>query len=361
MKTMFKVGAVLIMIGVLLVGGMKLIKKRKEAENHLPTPKIYPLNIKTITPKLENNILTLPYLAIVKSNNDVKISSKIPARIEFIAKDGTKVKKGDIIVRLDNKDLKNRLSSIELNINSLKATLNAKKIALTNLYKTHERTKKLLDVKGASKEQFDKEQTNIESLKSAIKSLQYKIEELNSNKQDVYNNLSYAIIKAPVNGVVTNLSNVGDVAMPGKPLVEISSNEDSYLLVRLPDNIKADEIIYKTQKVKLMPLNTTSNGLSEYIANINTHLATNQSVSIDVVVFDGVGYKLPHDAILDRDGKSYVLVVKGNKAIPKQVKIIANAQQGVEVEGVAQNDKIVVAKQDILLKLLTGIKVRIVK
>ncbi len=76
------------------------------------------------------------------------------------------------------------------------------------------------------------------------------------------------------------------------------------------------------------------------------------------MIFDGVGYKLSSDAILNRDGKSFVLVVKGDKAVPKEVKIIANGEQGVIVGGVSSKDRVVVAKQDILLKLLTGIKVK---
>jgi D-serine deaminase-like pyridoxal phosphate-dependent protein len=70
---------------------------------------------------------------------------------------------------------------------------------------------------------------------------------------------------------------------------------------------------------------------------------------------------LPHDAILNRDGKSFVLVVKNHKAIAKQVKIVANAQQGVIVDNISNEDMIVVAKQDILLKLLTGINVEVIE
>ncbi len=361
MKTIFKLIIVLIVIALLAMGGMRLVKKKKEEEANLPTPIIYAMNVNVINPKLKNEILTLPFLALTKSNNDVKISSKIPARVEFIAKSGKKVKKGDTIVKLDNTDLKNKIRALNLNINSLRASLQAKQVALNNLYRTHKRTERLLEVKGASKEQFDKEITNIEVLKSGIKSVKYKIEELKSDKQEIYNTLSYNIIKAPINGIVTNLSNIGDIAMPGKPLVSISSNSNSYLLVRLPDTIHSDEIIFDHKKIKLNPLNTSFNGLLEYIANIDTSLATNQTVNIDVVIFDNKGYKLPHDAILNRNGENYILVIKGDKAVAKKITIITNAEQGVIVKGVNPTNKIVIAKQDILLKLLTGINVKVRK
>jgi multidrug efflux pump subunit AcrA (membrane-fusion protein) len=359
MKTLFKLILVLIVIALLAISGMKLVKKKREQEAQLPIPKKYALNIKVIKPKLKNELLTLPFLALTRSNNDVKISSKIPARIEFIIQSGKKVKKGETIAKLDNTDLKNKIKAINLNINSLKSSLKAQKVALNNLYKTHKRTKKLLEVKGATKEQFDKEITNIETLKSKIESIKYKIQELQTNKQNLYNTLSYTIIKAPISGIANNLSNIGDIAMMGKPLVSISSNTNSYLLVRLPDTIKAKEIIFRNKKIKLKPLNTTFNGLLEYIADINTNLAVNQTVNIDVVIFDNQGYKLPHDAILNRNGKNYILIIKKNKAIAKKIEIIANAEQGVIAKELNSTNKIVVAKQDILLKLLTGINVHI--
>jgi multidrug efflux pump subunit AcrA (membrane-fusion protein) len=358
MKTILKLIVVVIVIMLLAMAGMKLVKEKQEKEANLPVPVTYAMNVNVIEAKLRTEVLTLPYLALTKSNNDVKISSKISARIEFIVKSGKKVKKGETIVKLDSTDLNNKIKALNLNINSLKSSIQAKKVALNNLYRVHQRTKKLLEVRGASQEQFDGELTNIEALKSGLESIKYKIQELKADKQDVYNTQSYSAIKAPANGVVSNLANVGDIAMPGKPLVAISSNLNSYLLVRLPENIHADEIIFEHKKIKLSPLNTSFNGLLEYIANIDSSLASNQTVNVEVVVFDNKGYKLPHDAILNREGKNYVLLIKGDKAVAKEVKILTNAEQGVVVEGINPSDKIVVAKQDILLKLLTGIHIK---
>ena len=341
-----------------VVGGMKAIKAKKEQEAKAKPAKEYEVVVKTITPKSENVILSLPYLAITKSNDDVKISSKIPSRINYIVKSGVNVKKGEVIIKLDDKELKNKLEALNLNIKSLKSSLKAKKVALDNLYKTHERTKTILKVKGASKEQFDKEITNIEALKSGIKSIEYKIKELKANKESIYNTLSYTTIKAPISGVVTSMSNRGDIAMPGKPLVSISSNSNSYLLVRLPDNLKASAIIYKNKKIALTPLNTTFNGLLEYLANIDESLAANQKVEVSVVVYDENGIKLPNDAILNREGKSFVLVIKDRKAFPKEVDIVAEGEEGVVVRGVDNQEKLAVAKADILLKLLSGISVK---
>jgi hypothetical protein len=170
--------------------------------------------------------------------------------------------------------------------------------------------------------------------------------------------LSYSTIKSPINGIVTKLANVGDVAFVGKALISISAKANSYLLVRLPSNIDGKAILYNKKRYSLSALNTTDNGLLEYLANINDHVISDQSVSVDVIIFHGDGYKLPHDAILNRDGKSYVLVIQKDRAITKRVHIIADGEQGVAVDGLDGTEQIVVAKQDILLKHLGGMLVK---
>ncbi len=358
MKKLITYLIILIIIAFAVVAGMKVIKKKQASEAKTPVAVTYAVHVRSVKPTLNKAVLTLPYLALTKSNDNVKISSRVGARIKFIVKSGVKVKKGDTLVRLDDKELRVGLKSLSYNIDSLKSQLKSKLIALKNLRSTHKRTLALLKVKGASVEQSDREVTGIEAIKSGIKTLKYKIQEIQANGSSIQNKLSYTTIKSPVNGIVTNLANVGDVAMPGKPLVSISAKSNSYLLVSLPSSISAKSIIFKGKKYNLSALNTTNNGLLEYLANIDENLASNQRVNIAVVIFDGVGYKLSSDAILNRDGKSFVLVVKGDKAVPKEVKIIANGEQGVIVGGVSSKDRVVVAKQDILLKLLTGIKVK---
>ena len=361
MKKLLIFLVVILVIAGAVKGGLTLVKRKRAAEAKLPKPVVYDMRVKTMHPKISHVLLTLPYLALTKSNDDVKISSRMSGRVLYIVDNGKMVKKGEVIARLDDKELKTKLESLNFSIASLKSQIKSKKIALKNLLKTHQRTKELLKVKGASKEQFEKEQTGIEAIKAGINTLKLKIKEVEANKDAIKNSLSYAIIKAPVSGIAQRLSNIGDIAMPGKPLVSISAKTNGYLLVRLPANVESNEIIYKKKKYSLEPLGTTFNGLLEYVANIDENLASNQTVSIDVVIYDKNGYMLPHDALLDRDGKSSIVVVKAARANAKEVKVVANGEQGVVVEGINPKESIVVAKQDILLKLLGGIKVRAVK
>jgi len=347
MKKIVKVVIALIIVALLVVLGIRKIKAKKEAESKIPTAKIYPIVVDKFTPKVANVSLSLPYLAIVQDDNDLAINSRIAARVQAISQSGTKVKKGEVIAKLDTTTINSKISSI-------KSQIEAAKISLNNLILTHKRTASLLKIKGASIEQYQKEQSNIAALKSKIASLKSSLNELKEN-------LSYAILRSPVEGVVSKtFVSKGQVAMPGKPLLKISSNgTNKYLLLRLPPQIKPKGVIFNGKKLDVIALNSMFNGLAEYRVNLkNSNLISGDRVEVSVIVFDSKAIKLPFDTLLNRDGKSYVLQINGNRAIAKEIKIAAKGQEGVATTTLI-NGNIVLAKPDILLRLLGGYPLKI--
>ena len=291
-----------IVVLVIIVAGIALIKARKNKENKLPVANSYAMVVSTMTPEYGNTQLTLPYIALVQNDADVKLSTKIAGRVDFIKPSGSKVKKGEVIARLDDTD-------ISSNINSVGSQIDATETALKNLNATHQRTLDLLAVKGASIEQSQNEESHIAGLEAQLESLKQKRNEAN-------NMLSYAEIKAPVDGTLSKtMVNMGDVAMPGHPVGTISAANGSYFLVRVPGDLQVSGVKYRGQYFEAMQLNSTFNGLNEYKVYVNNqNLTTGSREQVDVVVFDGEAIKLPQDAILNRDGKSYAMVVDGNKA-----------------------------------------------
>ena len=80
-------------IGVVVVAGIAALgaKKVKEARAHdasLPQAKIYPVVVSTMSPKVSDVTLTLPYLAQVANDKDVVLASRIAARIQMIKPSG---------------------------------------------------------------------------------------------------------------------------------------------------------------------------------------------------------------------------------------------------------------------------------
>ena len=343
MKKIIKFILFILVVALIVIGGVKILKKKKEQEAKMPVAKEYAVTVKTMVPKISNTQVTLPALALSGSDSNIMVASKVPGRVLFAKKAGDAVKEGEVLVKIDATSLKASLESVEHSIESVK-------VALANAIATHKTTAKLLKVGGATREQYDREKVKIDSLKA-------KLSLLKSKKATILDNLSYATVKAPSDAVIAkSMVSVGDLAMPGKPLMKLTSKSKSYLLVRLPYNAKS--IIFEGKEYRLNPLNSTFNGLKEFRANIDKFVPTGERVVVSIVLFKGEGIKLPFDAILDRNGKKYVLELKGEKVTPIEVKVVSSGEEGAVVNSSLEGKKIVVAKPDIMLKLLTGIKVK---
>ena len=342
MSKYIKIGLSIVVIAALGVAGAKKIQAVKAADAQMPKAKIYPIVVNTMVPKIVDAKLSLPYLAEVHNDKDVLLSSRIAARIISIKKSGTSVKKGDVIARLDT-------TSIKSNLKNIQNQITAAKIGLKNLNATHKRTSDLLSVQGASIEESQKEATMI-----AIN--QAKLAGLKQKEIELKNNLSYAVITSPVDGVIAkSMGSKGSISMPGKALAKISSKNGFYLMVRVPTNINIKEVSFNGKDFPATPLESTFNGLAEYkVYTGDSKLTTGDRVEVDVITYNAKGLLLPFDAILNRDGKSYVLVVNDKRADVREVHILESAEQGVIVSESFDNEKIVIAKSDILLKLTSG-------
>ncbi len=337
-----------VVVILLIVGGVFAVKKAKNRDESAPVAKTYPVVVSTMTPATGQVELTLPYLALTQNDNDVNLATKIAGRVNFIKASGSHVSKGEVVARLD-------ATTIQSNISSVQSQLAAVTTALDNLQKTHQRTLELLEVEGASIEQSQMEESKIAEMTSKQEALKQKINELN-------NMLTYAIITAPVEGNISKtMVNKGNMAMPGHPVATIRSKNGFFLLIRVPTDLKISGVALNGKTFDVIALNSTFHGLAEYKAYVDPeNMMTGDRLEVDVVVFNGNGIKLPFDAVLNRGGKSYVLVKEGDHAVAKEVNIIQTGEQGIVVSNndIAGQD-VVIAKQDILLKLLSGTSLKI--
>lgn len=337
----------IIAVAVLVLSAILAVVNAKSKEAQMPIAKQYGISVSTFTPQIGPTTLTLPYLAQTENDKDVNLSSKVTARVDYIKPSGSKVRKGDVIARLDN-------TSIQTNTISLRSQIKATEIAIKNVEDSHKRTKELLAIKGASLEQFQKEESELEGLKA-------KLDALRQNQMDVANTLTYATIVSPVDGIISKtMVNTGDISLPGHPVANISANNGFYLLLRIPTDLMIYGVNFKNNDYPAIALNGTFNNLAEYKVYVDSNdLTTGDRIEVNVIVFKGKAVKLPFDAVLNRDGKSFVLENNNGKAKAIPINIIQTGEEGLVVSNADISGKeIVVAKQDILLKLLGGTNIQ---
>ena len=337
----------ILVVVVLLAGGIFAVKRAQKRDAEAPIAKVYSLQVRTVKPEWKEVTLTLPYLALVQNDEDMMVSSRIGARIIYLKSSGTSVQKGEVIARLDN-------TTIESGVQSIKSQIAAAKIGLKNLETTHQRTLELIKVKGASAEQSEMEESHIAETQAKIESLQQSL-------NDVNNNGTYATIKATTSGILSKtMLNMGDMAMPGQPIAMISSTKGSYLKLSVPADLKVYGATLNNKEYKTIALTSTFNSLAEYKVLIDKlGLMTGERVELNVIVFKGKAIKLSFDAILNREGKNFVFVKENDKAVPTEVNIIQSGEDGAVVsnENLAGKE-IVVEKQDVLLKILSGVSLK---
>jgi len=355
-------GKVITIVGIvaLVFGAVMVIQKKKSSLEETPEMKSYAMVVSSIKSKNEYVELSLPYLALVQSDKNVALSSRISSRIEWMVQCGKTVNKDEMLVRLDTKELKAKQEALELQIDSVKAELVAKNSALLTAQESHARTLTLLKVKGASKESFEKEQSAISGLEAAVISLKNQVKILKAKVSEIQTSLTYANLRSPIDGVVSKcFANRGDISAPTKVLLNIQSENGKYLLVRSANDVDIKALRYENKKYTLHPMQNIYNGLHEYRAYLNTPRSSGERVDVSLLTYADKGTFVPLDALLQKENKSFCFVIEGEKADVVEVKVVAQGVEGVVVTGIKEGKELVIAKPDILLKLLAGVSLTV--
>ncbi len=148
--------------------------------------------------------------AEITSRTDATILSKIPGFVENLKVDiGDKVKKGDILLSIDQNTSKQNIQEAYANVSKAKAQLK-------NAEFNYKRYSKLYKNKVISQQQFLKIKTDYKTALSAYKQA---VAGLKTSQSA----LKYSIIKSPIDGIVSQkYVNNGDITSMFQPLIKIS-------------------------------------------------------------------------------------------------------------------------------------------
>lgn len=145
----------------------------------------------------------------VASEIETRVSSKILARIEEIdVRAGSVVETGQVVVRLDRRDLEARTEEARDQLRAAEARL---ELARTE----QKRMEALASANVASRQEVDR-------IRSTFRVAEADVEAAEQRLHDAEIALTHAEIRAPVSGrVIDRLAEPGDTAVPGEPLLRI--------------------------------------------------------------------------------------------------------------------------------------------
>jgi RND family efflux transporter MFP subunit len=176
-------------------------------EKSVPKPAPKGEAFKTAAVELRDVELTTSAEAVMEAVRQSTVSAQIAGRIVELRFDvGDYVKKGDVIVRIDERSAARALEASEAQVLEAQA-------ALANARANYERSKQLLVQKFIS-------QAALDQAEAAYKSAQARVGALLAGAGAAATERSFATVVAPYSGVVSARHiELGEMATPGRPLM----------------------------------------------------------------------------------------------------------------------------------------------
>jgi HlyD family secretion protein len=167
----------------------------------------------------------------IEPHTKVDISAEVSARIHQLPfREGEEVRKGDLVVKLDDRDLKAAMLSAQARRDSEKFRLQSDQARLIGLLSNHEfarrdleRKQKLYETGDISRSDLDAAEererdfhANVEATKHSISVVESTLAAAEADIARAEKGLSHTIILAPIDGIITALNaEIGEVVMLG--------------------------------------------------------------------------------------------------------------------------------------------------
>lgn len=387
---------------LLLLGIFVYIKGKK--------PPTSAMALQTVKVFLGDIAINVTALGKVEAAKTQEVYAPISGNVNYIVEPGQKVKKGDIILELDNEELKHELKQAEYRLNQekiqleklLKGTraeeLEKAKIKLDEaelLYNTalvdYEKNQGLYESGAISQKELEKFKEDLDLKKNQLDVARLDVTILENPDGDeidlkenvlkeaedeflkIKNKLDKTIVYAQIDGIVlkTEVKSGMDIASGADILViadpsdlEITINVNEYDVAKLKVGQKAiitgdgfGDRNYKGEIVKIAPMasttqtskgNETSVQVNLKILDPDEYIKPGFSVNAEIAVEDRKNVLLlPLECIIDEPEGKKVTLVKEGEPSERRVKTGIENELYVEIlEGLAEGDEVYPNSQD---------------
>jgi RND family efflux transporter MFP subunit len=304
------------------------------------------------------------------------VASKITGRLISLAvEEGSRVKEGDVIARLESEDSLAALNRARANVTLARSTLDQAKAELKDAQLSHHRNEQLV-AKGfvsqsavdASEARYKRAQATVAAQEAALRASEAAVDEAKVL-------VEYSNIRAPFDGVVlTKSADIGDIVTPlgaaanakaavvtmadmNSLQVEVDVSESNinqvhvaqpceirldafpdlrfrgvvHMIVPTADRTKASVLVkvaFKEIDPRILP------EMSAKVAFLSREIRTEEEKPLKAV---------PATAVVSREGRSVVFLLDAERAVERSVRTGRRLDTLVEIlEGLGAGDKVVV-------------------
>ena len=300
----------------------------------------------------------------VAPSSEVIIVPKIGGRVAQVPVDiGSKVKKGDLLLKTDTTDLEIQLTAAINGLTNAKLTHDQAVLNHNNAKANYERMKSLFQEGAVSQQQLEQAELQYNLAKDAMS--QPVAETAMNQVEGIRQQIADAAITSPIDGeVATRQIDPGEMAGPSAPVmsvvnidrvfVEGTISESDIALVK-----EGQEVIVRvdatggsfTGKVKLLSpvANPQTKGypVKIEIDNADRKLKPGMFAEIELVTKNKEGVVvIPKEALITRGSGKVIFVVKGSVVEQRQVETGIETDNMTEiVKGLSEGEKFVTEGQ----------------
>ena len=325
----------------------------------------------------------------VVAQRKAAVASKATGRLEWLGvEEGSRVKAGEVLARLENRDMLASRDQAEANVATAKANLDQVQAELHDAALNFDRLKELFASGIVSKADYDSAEARLKRARAAVSGAESGITAARSALRGAEVAVEYTLIRAPFDAVVlTKDADVGDIVTPlgaaanakaavvsiadlGSLLVEADVSESNLGKVRvgapceiqldaLPENrfrgrvhtiVPTADRSKATVMVKVGFVDKDSRVLPEMsakVAFLERPVAQAEEKPLTAV---------SPSAVATRDGRTVVFLVKGNRVAAIPVVLGEKVGSLVEVKSGVKAGEVIAVKP--LEKLKDGTRIR---
>lgn len=335
------------------------------AEKKMSADTSTPITVKVNSVQKEINNPFVTASGKIQAVNSADLSTRMMGFVTKIYVNvGDTVKKGQLLVSINNTDLQAKRAQVNAGITEAAAAYN-------NAEKDYNRFKNLFAEQSASQKEMDDMSANFEMATA-------RLEAANQMKNEINAQFAYANISAPFSGVVTSKNiKVGDMANPGMPLISVESPGEFEVMAMVPENEISQmkngtlvdvmvKSINKTITGKVTEVSTSAKNtggqylvkvaLDKTAANILSGMFTTVRFPIEKNASAPSMVLIPTEAIITRGQLSGVYTAsQSNTAVLRWLRLGRTFGNNVEVlSGLSADESYIISSNQ---KLYNGVKI----
>lgn len=315
----------------------------------------------------------------VAAERKAALSSKITGRLVWLGvEEGSAVKKGQIVARLESSDLEAALDEARASLRASRDNMEAARAEFEDARNDFRRKKELMEMEFIARSVFEAADARLKKAEASFEAARAGVKAAEATERGASASLGFTEIRAPFSGVVlTKNADIGDIVTP---IGAAADAKAAVVTVADMDTLYVEADISEANIGKVyagMPCEIQLDSLPDERKRGTVHMIvptadrTKASVMVKVRFLDGTEMVLPEmsakvaflsrapapeeneprptvpgQSVVSEEGRDFVFLIEGGRARKKEVSTGEKIGEAVEVSGVEPGTRIVLSPSE---------------